>query len=385
MKSRIFTPGPTQIPERVVATMSRAGVHHRSPEFRRIFEEASENLRHFFKTSQDVLILTASGTGAMEAAVANFLRCGDQVITIEGGKFGQRWGEISRAYGLAVHAIEVPWGEVLSPELLAAEMERVPDVAAVFMTHSETSTGVAFDIESLARVVRERSEQTLVIVDGITSVGVLPFFMDEWEVDVCVSGSQKGVMIAPGLAFIAAKSRAWQRAAQSDLPKYYFDLEKARNARQKGNTPYTPAVPQILGLQESLRMILENGVEHYWQKYGRIAHAMRAGVRAIGLELFASRPSNALTAIKVPPGVNGAQLIQHLRTEYGITVAGGQEHLKGRIFRVAHMGDYDQLDMIACASAVEMALRDLGWKFEIGSGVAALQQAYVNFDANENS
>lgn len=377
MRPRLFTPGPTQIPERVITAMSNPMQHHRSPEFKQLFREVSEHLKAFFKTRHDVLVLTSSGTGGMEACVVNLLKQGDKVITIEGGKFGQRWGELCRTYGLHVIPIAVEWGEAVDPETVEQVVKSHPEVAAVFLTHSETSTGVAFDVEHIAKAVHRQSD-ALVVVDGITSVGVLPFYMDAWEIDVCVSGSQKGVMIPPGLAFVALNDRAWQRAEQSDLPKYYFNLLKARKALQNGNTPWTPAITLMRGLQESLNMILEKGLEYFWDKYARLAHATREGAKAVGLELFAKRPSNALTAIKVPETIDGLELVNVLRTRYGVTVAGGQEKLKGKIFRVAHMGYYDHLDMVSFASAMEMALHDLGWKFELGKAVSTVQVAYMN-------
>lgn len=377
MRPRLFTPGPTQIPERVITAMSNPMIHHRSPEFRAILQDVTDKLREFFRTHHDVLLLTSSGTGGMEACVVNLLRRNDAVVTVEGGKFGQRWGELCRAYGVQVHSLEVPWGEAVDPDEVARVVRQHPDVAAVFVTHSETSTGVAFDVEHIARVVHENSE-ALVVVDGITSVGVLPFEMDAWGIDVCVSGSQKGTMIPPGLAFVALNDRAWAKAEQGDLPRYYFDFLKARKAQKAGNTPFTPAITLVYGLQESLSMILEKGLEYFWEKYARLAQATREGARAVGLELFAKRPSNALTAIKVPPGIDGLELVKILREKYGVTVAGGQEHLKGKIFRVAHMGYYDHLDMVAFASAMEMALRDLGWHFELGRAVSTVQIVYLN-------
>jgi len=357
--------------------MAKPLQHHRGPEFKKVFAEVSEQLKEFFRTEGEVLTLTSSGTGAMEGAVVNLLSRGEKVITMEGGKFGQRWGQICRAYGLEVVPIVVEWGEAISPAQLEDVIRQHPDTAAVLMTHSETSTGVALDVQALVDVVHRHSN-ALVIVDGITSVGVLPFYKDAWDIDVCVSGSQKGVMIPPGLAFVALNERAWQKAAASDLPKYYFDFLKARKTLANDTTPWTPATTLVVGLHESLNMILKKGLEYFWDKYARLAFSTRAGAQAIGLELFAKIPSNALTAIKVPAGIDGLELVNRLRTEYGVTVAGGQEHLKGKIFRVAHMGYYDHLDMIAFASAMEMALHDLGWEFELGKAVSTVQRSYSN-------
>lgn len=376
MRPRLFTPGPTQIPERVINEMSQPLQHHRSPEFKKLFVEISENLKQFFKTQDQVLTLTTSGSGAMESAVVNLLSRGEKVISIEGGKFGARWGEICRAYGLEVILVKVPWGESIVPDEVGKALKKHSDAAAVFLTHSETSTGVAFDVKRIAEIVHAQSD-ALVIVDGITSVGVLPFYKDDWQIDVVVSGSQKGVMIPPGLAFISLNDRAWKRAEKSDLPKYYLSLLKARNSLLQSTTPFTPATTLLVGLQCSLRMILEQGLEYFWNKYARLAHSTREGAKAVGLELFAKTPSNALTAIKVPDSIDGQKFVQCLREKYRVTVAGGQAQLKGKIFRVAHMGYYDHLDMVSFASAMEMALRDMGWKFELGRGVAAVQTAYA--------
>ncbi|HHL71770.1 MAG TPA: alanine--glyoxylate aminotransferase family protein [Bacteroidetes bacterium] len=383
MRPRLFTPGPTQISERVIMAMSQPMQHHRSPEFKELFVEASDLLRRFFKTEDDVLTLTASGSGAMEACIVNLLKKGEKVITLEGGKFGQRWGDISRAYGLEVVPVEIEWGEAIEPERVAEIVRAHPDVAAVCMTHSETSTGVAFDVRDITAQVH-RNSNAIVIVDGITSIGVLPFYKDEWEIDVCVSGSQKGVMIPPGLGFAALNERAWQRAEQSDLPKFYFDFLKARKALRNGTTPWTPATTLLIGLHESLKMIFEKGLENLWHKYARLAHATHAGVRAAGLELFARQPSNALTAVKIPEQIDGAAFVKKLREEYQVTVAGGQEKLKGKIFRVAHMGYYDHLDMVAFASAMELALRDFDWPFDPGTAVRAVQVAYMDFQNQHN-
>lgn len=376
MRQRLFTPGPTQIPESVVVAMSGPMIHHRGPEFKALFAEVTSRLQYIFQTQGDVVILTASGTGGMEAAVVNLLSPGQRVITIEAGKFGERWGELCRAYGMVPKTMTVPWGEAPDPADVKRLVQNTTNLAALFCTHSETSTGVATDVKEIARIVRDHSD-AVTIIDGITSVGVLPFHMDEWHIDVCVSGSQKGVMIPPGLAFVALSERAWQRVEQSTLPRYYFDFRKARKSAAAYTTAWTPAVTLLVGLQESLRMIQKLGLEHFWNKYERLAAATREGIKALGLELFAKVPSNALTAVKVPDGFDGAVFTKLLREKYGVMVAGGQAHLKGKIFRVAHMGYYDHMDMIALMAAVEMALADLGWQFELGAGIAAVQQKYA--------
>ncbi|MCA9730802.1 MAG: alanine--glyoxylate aminotransferase family protein [Deferribacteres bacterium] len=378
MRPRLFTPGPTQISDEVVHAMAQNMVHHRSSQFKEFFAETSDMLRKFFKTNYDVLTLTSSGSGGMEGAVINFLSRGDKVITIEGGKFGQRWGEIARAYGLEVIPVEIVWGESISPEEFKTVLMQHKDAKAVMFTHSETSTGTAFDIQGIAKVVRENSD-AITIIDGVTSVGVLPFFMDEWDLDVVVAGSQKGAMIPPGLAFVAVSERAWQRADSSDLPKYYFNFKKARKSLHGQTTPFTPATMLLIGLNESLKTFLAKGHEHYWQKYAALSYAMRNGLTVAGLEIFSKNPSHALTAVKVPEGVDGQKFVKILRDNYNVTVAGGQEFLKGKIFRVSHMGHYDQLDMMSFVTAMELAFRDIGWALEPGIAAHNVQKFYMEF------
>jgi serine---pyruvate transaminase len=376
MKIRLYSPGPTQVPERALAVTSEALLHPRSEAFRELFGDVSQKLTLFFKTKHEVLTLTCSGTGAMEAAVVNFARRGDRVITVEAGKFGERWGELARIYGLRVQSLTLPWGHTAEPAQLSDFLRRHPDATAVFLTHSETSTGAAFDIKALAEIIRRESD-ALVIVDGISAVGVLPFYHDQWGIDVCVTGSQKGAMAPPGLAFAAVSARAWERSERSDLPKHYFDLRRAREGLAEGYGTWTSAVTLIAGLRQSLNLILDEGLEPLWARYAAMAHATREAARAIGLELFARTPGNSVTAIKIPKSVDGRRLVAQLQSRYGITVAGGQDHLKGKILRVAHMGYCDHFDMIVLASALELALRDCDWPLELGAAVKAMQIAYA--------
>lgn len=383
MRQRIFTPGPTQIPERVTVAMSQPFPYHRGPAFKELFAEVTANLQYVFQTQGEVLLLTASGTGGMEACVANLLLAGQKAVVIAAGKFGERWQELCQAFGIDTLVLEVPWGEAPNLAALKEMLQSHSEVAAVFCTHSETSTGVVSDVHAIAELVHAHTE-ALVVVDGITSVGVLPFYMDQWQIDVCVTGSQKGVMVPPGMAYVALSERAVKRyeAQQHDaalqrrrLPQYYLNFAKAREAAGENMTAWTPAITLLMGLQESLRLMRATGLENLWNHYARLAQSVRAGVQALGLELFAQVPSNALTAVKVPDGIDGRKLVERLRAVYGVTIAGGQGALKGKIFRVTHMGDYDHLDMVALMAALELTLRDLGWKFELGAGVAAMQKA----------
>ena len=376
MRPRLFTPGPTQVPERVQIAMSNPIMHHRGQVFKQMYQEVIEDLRYFFQTSGQILTLTASGTGAMEASVVNLLSRDDPVLTVSGGKFGERWTQLCQIYGADTHTIELPWGEAVDPADIKTFLIKHPETKAVLITHSETSTGVASDVEAIAKIVRDYSG-ALFIVDSITSAGVLPFKMDEWGIDVAVTGSQKGLMIPPGLSVVALNDRAWSRVQTSDLPKFYFDFSKEKAAQENQTTAWTPGITLFMGLREALKMIREQGLENLWEKYALLAHATRQGVTAMRLDLFANSPSDSLTSVKVPESIDGLKFIRHLREEYGITVAGGQAHLKGNIFRIAHMGYYDSLDMVAMASALEMTLADFGWEFEHGIGVSAVHKIFM--------
>jgi len=351
-------------------------MHHRGEVFKKIYEEVLHDLKYFFQTDGMVIPLTCSGTGAMEACVVNLLCKDDSVLTVCGGKFGERWGLLCKTYGIDTHTIDVPWGEAVEPEAIKQHLRKYPATRAVFITHSETSTGVVADVEQIARIVKENSDAILV-VDSITSAGVLPFKMAEWGIDVAVTGSQKGLMIPPGLAVVALNDLAWQRAQASDLPKFYFDLKKEAASQANRATAWTPAITLFIGMREALHMIREEGLENMWAKYQLLAEATRQGVKALDLELFARSPSNSLTAVKIPASIDGGKFVSHLRKKYAITVAGGQAQLKGKIFRVAHMGYYDPLDMVVMVSALELALADFGWNFEPGAGVQALQKVFL--------
>ena len=376
MRARLFTPGPTQVPERVQVAMSNPIIHHRGPAFKQILHDVAEGLKYFFQTKGDVLTFTSSGTGGMEASVVNLLSKNDPVLTVAGGKFGERWTKLCQTYGAETHILESSWGEATNPDDVKAFLQKYPKTVAVFLTHSETSTGVANDVQTIAKNVRAHSN-ALLVVDAITSAGVLPFKMDEWGIDVAVTGSQKGLMIPPGLASVALNQRAWERARRSDLPKFYFDFKKEKESQEKQTTAWTPAITLFMGLREALAMIREKELENLWEKYALLADATRQGVTAMGLELFAKSPSDSLTAVKVPDAIDGVKFVQHLREKYGITVAGGQDKLKGKIFRIAHMGYYDSLDMVAMASALELTLADFGWEFEPGSGVYTVQNIFM--------
>ncbi|MGH2567327.1 MAG: pyridoxal-phosphate-dependent aminotransferase family protein [Bacteroidota bacterium] len=375
MKKRLFTPGPTPVPEHVQLRMAEPMIHHRHPEFQELFSRVNKNLQYLFQTSRDVLTLTSSGTGAMEAAVCNLHSPGETAIYVNGGKFGERWGEILKAYGVTAVESGVEWGSAIVPEKILETLKENPNASAVYLTHSETSTAVVTDVKNIAALVRQHSS-ALTVVDGITAIGAMEFRMDAWGIDVVVTGSQKGLMIPPGLAFIALSDRAAERMERSKLPKYYFSLSKARKALRDGDTPWTPAVSLLTGLDAALEMIRAEGIEQVWARHARLAGAVRAAVQALGLKLFASAPSNALTGFWIPERIEAKKFNDALKKTYGITIAGGQGHLAGKIVRISHLGYYDELDIVALVAGLEMALRDCGYACEPGAGVQAAQRAY---------
>lgn len=362
--------------------MAEPIIHHRTDEFRDTFLKASADLQYLFCTEQPVLTLTASGTGSLEAAIVNTLSRGDEVITVNAGKFGERWGKIAEAYGLVNHQIDIEWGNAVTVEQIKEELERHPQTKALCLTHSETSTGVFTDVKQIVGALRADFDG-LILVDGITAVGAHEMRFDEWGIDVAVTGSQKGLMIPPGLAFIALSERAWKSVETSDLPSFYFDLKLARKGYLKGDTAWTPAVTLVLGLAEALRMIREEGRENVWARHERLAHGLRAGMKALGFELFGTPPSNAVTSVLFPEGGQDFQKV--MKSRYGITMAGGQEHLKGKIFRISHLGYYDEGDMLTFLHYAERALVDLGLPHESGAGVLAAQKLFAEYLAGAES
>ncbi len=371
-KKRLFTPGPTPVPERVMLRMAEPIIHHRSPEFNEIVTRVNENLRYLFQTTQPVLTLTCSGTGGVEATFVSLYSPGDTVIAVNGGKFGERWIKLPGTLGLQAVEVKVPWGKAPSEGEILSALKAHPEAKGVYLTHSETSTGAATDIKAIAKVIRNNSE-ALVCVDGITAIGAHEFRFDEWGIDVCVTGSQKGLMIPPGLAFVALSKRAVDRMKFSTLPKFYFDLRKALSSYEKNDTPWTPAASLIIGVDVALQMIREEGIERVWKRHERMAHAVRAGVTALGMKVFAESPSFAVTPVWLPEGVEWKKFNTTLKSVYGITVAGGQDEFAGKIFRVSHLGYYDELDVITVIAAIERTLQNCGASFEYGKGVAAAQ------------
>lgn len=370
-KFRLLAPGPTPVPPEVLLAMAQPALHHRTPEFEALFAQARRDLQWLFQTRREVLILAASGTGAMEGAVVNACSPGDRVLVIQGGKFGERWAEICQAYGLSVIPVEVPYGKAVDPQAVAAALRGEPSIAAVFVTHSETSTGVLHDLGAIAAIVRQTP--ALLVADAITSLGVVNLPTDAWGVDVVVAGSQKAMMLPPGLAFACLSDRAWAAAERARLPRYYFNFLVERKIQAKHQTAWTPAISLIAGLKAALDLLQAEGLSAIFARHERLARATRAAVTALGLDLFAERPSPAVTAVKVPEGVDGGAIVRVLRDKHGISIAGGQGSMQGKIFRIATLGYADAYDVLTGIAALEFTLAELGYPVRLGDGLRAAQ------------
>jgi len=375
-KSYLLTPGPTPLPPEVLQAMAQPIIHHRTPQFQAILKEASEGLKYVFQTTQDVFILASSGTGAMEAAVANLLSPSDTAIIVEGGKFGERWTEICKSYGITPEIITVEWGNAVDPQEIAQRLKANPKIKAVFTTLCETSTGVTADIAAIGRVIKDTD--AVLVVDAISGLGAIDLKTDAWGCDAVISGSQKGLMLPPGLGFICLSPKAWKKVEESKCPKYYLDLKKARKALEKTDTPFTPALTLIIALNVSLKMIKQDGLENVFLRHKKMADATRAAIKALGLTLFApTAASDAVTAANVPAGIDGEKLVKTMRDTYGVTIAGGQDELKGKVFRIAHMGFIEEFDIIAGISCLEKVLAQMGYKFTLGAGVKAAEEVFL--------
>lgn len=371
MKMRLFTPGPVMVPEKALLKMAEPIFHHRTPQYENLFAEVNAKLKKFFLTEGDVFTLSSSGSGAMEAAVVNVLSGGDKAIAVRGGKFGERWYDLCVAYGIETIPVDVEWGYAVTPEQIKNALDDNPGVKAVFTTQSETSTGVLTDLRAIGEVMKDYD--AALITDAVSGLGVHELRPDEWGVDVVVSGSQKTIMLPPGLGFISISKNSWDLVERSDLPKYYWDLKKYKKSLEKNQNPFTPPVSLIVGLNETLDMILEEGLENIWKKNALVAKAMRAGIKAIGLEIFPKDPSNVLTAILLPSSIDGFALVKALKKN-GIFPAGGQEALKGKIIRIAHIGYLDEYDVLTALSGLELSLKEVGYSFSSGESVKAAQQ-----------
>ncbi|MGE5280286.1 MAG: pyridoxal-phosphate-dependent aminotransferase family protein [Deltaproteobacteria bacterium] len=372
-KNYLLTPGPTPLPPEVMEALARPIIHHRTPQFQGILKETFESLKAVFQTKNDCFIFASSGTGAMEAAVVNLMSWGDSALIVEGGKFGERWTELCEAYGIKTTVIKVEWGQALAPEVLKEHLAKNPTIKAVFATSCETSTGVAFDIRGFAQVTKDT--EAVLVVDAISGLGAVDLQMDAWGVDVVVSGSQKGFMLPPGLGFLSVSKKAWKLVEESKCPKYYFDLKKAKKALEKTDTAFTPAIGIIIALNEALKMLRADGLEAVFARHTKLAEATRAGLKALGLALYApDAASDAVTAAQVPEGIDGGKLVKTMRDDYGVTIAGGQGAAKGKIIRIAHMGYITESDIILCLACLEKVLKKMGYVFEWGAGVRAAEE-----------
>ncbi|MEK6590163.1 MAG: alanine--glyoxylate aminotransferase family protein [Nitrospinota bacterium] len=376
-KKYLLSPGPTPVPEAALLTMAYPMMHHRTPQFSAIFAEVKEDLKYLFQTKSDVLILASSGTGAMESAVANIFSPGDHALVVNGGKFGERWGKICESYGLKTIWLNVEWGRAVKSEAIEDALNKDREIKGVFIQGNETSTAVSHPVREIAEIVRQR-DKTLLIVDGITAVGVYDIPMDKWGIDVLITGSQKALMLPPGLSFISLNDKAWKFNETARLPRFYFDLKKERKNLKDNTTAYTPAASLIIGLREVLKIIKSEGLEKVFKKNERMARATRNAMTSLGLRLLAPEaPAECATGVYTPEGIDGGKLLKSLRDEFGVTLAGGQDQLKGKILRIAHMGYIDTFDIITAVASIEMALRKFGHKVEFGKGVAAAQEVLL--------
>jgi aspartate aminotransferase-like enzyme len=372
-KYYLMAPGPTPVPPQVLLAMAQPIIHHRTPEYEALFAMVREGLKWLVQTKQETIVLAASGTGGMEAAVTNTLSPGDKALVIRAGKFGQRWGEICRAYGIEVVGLDAPFGETVPAERVARALKNVPGIRAVLCQHSETSTGVLHDVRGYAEAAR--GSDAILVVDAVSSLGVADLPMDAWGVDVVVSGSQKGLMLPPGLAFCTLSDKAWERVGQARLPRYYFDLAEERKALEQNQPHFTPAVSIVVGLKEALAMLQAEGLANVWRRHERLARATRAGVEALGLELFArATPSPAITAVVAPKGIDSERVPAAFATSHNITIAGGQEEMKGKVFRLGHMGFVGDFDVVVALAALEHVLAELGYPVHWGASVGAAQK-----------
>lgn len=374
-KEYLMTPGPTPVPAEVLLAQARPMIHHRAPVYTELILGVLDDLKYVYRTKNDVIVFASSGTGAMESAVVNMFSPGDKVLVVSIGNFGERWAKISQAYGLDVVKLDYEWGAKAVPQDIAGALAKDAGIKGVLTTHSETSTGVTNDIKAIGEIVKE--SPAILIVDAISGLGACELHTDDWHLDVVVAGSQKALMTPPGLAFASVSDKAKGFMLKSTLPKFYFSYQKSLDALHKDQpqSPFTPAVSTIVALGVALKVIREEGLENVWRRHAVLARSCREGVLALGLELFGASDemANSVTAVKAPEGVNGQDIVKTMRVKYGITIAGGQGQIKGKIFRIGHCGYYDRFDMITVMSGLEMALKDLGHPVQMGAGMAATE------------
>jgi len=374
LKTRLFTPGPVEIPARLLAALARPAIHHRTEGFRAILSEATRGMIDLFGTEGTVVTLGASGSGGMEAAVVNLVEPGTRPLVVEAGKFGERWAKILKAYGVEPEVLTYEWGKVADPAQVDAALAK-NKAKVVFFTHSETSTGALHDARAIAQVAKKHG--ALAVADVVTSLGVHDVRMDAMGIDVAVSGSQKGMMLPPGLAFVALGPQGLAALEGTRLPRFYMDLRKAAASAKDGETPFTPPTALIVALLESLAMMKEEGREQVVARHSANANATRAAAEALGLALFAQVPSNAVTAITSPQGIDAGKIVKAMRERHGMVIANGQDRLKGVSFRIGHMGAYDAADILSVVGALEDALATAGFEVDPGVGVAAAQKTFA--------
>lgn len=374
LKKYLLAPGPTPVPPEALMAMAMPIIHHRSPDFIPILESAKEGLKWLYQTKNDVLILCSTGTGGMVGSANNFFNSGEKALVINAGNFGERWVKICSSYGLEVNEIKIPWGRTVQAEQVEEALKKDPSIKGVFIQASETSTGVYHDIQTLAQIVGKYDE-TLLVVDAISALVAHDLRTDEWGIDIMIGGSQKGLMLPPGLAFVSASEKAWAKAEKVNTPHFYFNFKTERKKLKDNQTNFTSPVTLIIGLNESIKLLQKEGLENAFKRHAHLAYATREAVKALGLSLFSKEsPSNSVTAIDAPEGIDGQAVYKMLRESFGVTAAGGQGQAKGKIFRIAHLGYAGIFDVITAVSSVEMALKKLGHTLTLGAGVAVAEE-----------
>jgi len=376
-KQRLLTPGPTPLYPPALHAMMASDIHHRTEDFRKVYRSALADLKEVMGTANDVLMFCASGTGAMDATVSNLFSRGDKVVVCVAGKFGERWAEIAKAYGLDANVLTVPYGDVVKPEQVEAALKAEPATRGVFVQASETSTGAAHDVKAMARAVSKTD--AIFVVDAITGLGTMPLDIDGWGLDVLIGGSQKAFMIPPGLAFMSVSAKAWNFANTATLPHFYFNLKKEKKSGDAGESSWTPSTSLILALAEALKYVKQIGMAKLIENAELLARATREAVQKLGLELFAPHsPGSSVTAVKAPKGMDSGVIVKEFKTRFGSIIANGQGTMKGQIFRIAHLGYFDFADLFAMVAGLEIILQANGYPVKYGTGVAAVEELYTS-------
>ena len=374
-KQRLLTPGPTPLLPQALHAMMGADIHHRTEDFRQLYKSVLTDLKTVMGTQNDIIILVSSGTGALEASAVNFLSPGDAVLILSAGKFGERWENVAKAYGLRAITLKSPYGEVISPDRVATALAENPDIRAVMLQASETSTGSAHDVQAIAALVKKTS--AILVLDAITGLGTMPLDIDGWGLDIVVGGSQKAFMIPPGISFMSISQKAWALNESAKLPRFYFDLKRELKNAVNGESAWTPNTSLLLAMAESLKYIKALGMDKLVANAQMLALAMRAAASALGLEVFSSSPGGSVTAIRAPQGMNSGVIVKEFRQRFGAIITNGQGEMQGQIFRIAHLGYFDFMDLFAMVAALEIILNANGHPVVYGSGVAAVQQIYA--------